>query len=79
VYNTLNLLMEKGIVQALTIEEKENRYDIDTSVHTHFKCESCGEITDIPGEYTNIELNLPAGFLPRERQLYVYGTCPGCS
>jgi Fe2+ or Zn2+ uptake regulation protein len=30
VYNTLNLFVSKGIVQELTIEEKEVRYDADT-------------------------------------------------
>ena len=79
VYNTLDLFAEKGVVQTLTIEEKENRYDVETGAHTHFKCESCGKITDIPLPNKSIRLNLPEGFLLREKQLYAYGTCPHCS
>ena len=42
VYNTLKLFVSKGIVQELTIEEKEVRYDADTKPHAHFKCIECG-------------------------------------
>ena len=40
VYNTLNLFIEKGAVQMLTIDEKNARYDADTSKHAHFYCSS---------------------------------------
>jgi Fur family peroxide stress response transcriptional regulator len=38
VYNSLKLFLKRGIVQELTIEEKEVRYDADTRPHAHFKC-----------------------------------------
>ena len=47
VYNTLNLFIEKGAVQQLVIDEKNARYDIDTSLHAHFICKSCGKVYDI--------------------------------
>ncbi len=47
VYNTLKLFVAKGIVQELTIEEKEVRYDADTKPHAHFKCIECGNVYDI--------------------------------
>ena len=42
VYNTLNTLIDAGLVKLITIDENETRYDIDTTTHGHFKCESCG-------------------------------------
>ena len=42
VYNTLNLFLEKGAVQVLNIDDKNARYDVDTSAHAHFICKKCG-------------------------------------
>lgn len=47
VYNTLKLLVEKGIVQMITIDEKNVRYDADRSSHGHFKCKGCGCVYDV--------------------------------
>ncbi len=47
VYNTLNLFLEKGAVQVLNIDEKNARYDVDTSAHAHFICKKCGAVHDI--------------------------------
>jgi Fur family transcriptional regulator, peroxide stress response regulator len=47
VYNTLNLFLEKGAVRILTIDEKNARYDVDTSQHAHFMCAVCGKVHDI--------------------------------
>ena len=46
VYNSLNSLVKANLVQELTIEDNENRYDIVTETHGHFKCEKCGKIYD---------------------------------
>ena len=47
IYNTLKLFTEKGIVQGVTIEDGEMRYDANISLHAHFKCNECGAIHDI--------------------------------
>jgi Fur family ferric uptake transcriptional regulator/Fur family peroxide stress response transcriptional regulator len=47
VYNTLDLFVEKGAVQILTLDEKNARYDVDISKHAHFFCRSCGKVHDI--------------------------------
>ena len=41
VYNTLRQFSECGLVQTITIEDGELRYDADTSNHLHFKCIKC--------------------------------------
>jgi Fe2+ or Zn2+ uptake regulation protein len=79
VYNTVKLFLEHGMVQPLVIEEKEIRYDIDTSYHGHFKCDSCGKVFDFllpPSDDSGIpELQ---GFQIRERHLYFKGACRSC-
>lgn len=79
VYNTVKLFTEHKMLQPLVIEEKEIRYDIDTSVHGHFKCESCGKIFDFSAENTG-DSGVPElrGFLVKERHIYLKGLCSSC-
>ena len=42
IYNTMKLFTEQGAVKALVIDEKNVRFDIDTSSHAHFMCLECG-------------------------------------
>ena len=79
VYNTVKLFTEHKILQPLVIEEKEIRYDIDISVHGHFKCESCGKIFDFSA-HGSVEPGIPAlkGFLINERHIYFKGICSSC-
>ena len=79
VYNTLNLFIEKGAVQMLTIDEKNTRYDADMSKHAHFFCNSCGKVYDImnfkPEAY---EVPVELHFTVESVQLSVYGICKSC-
>lgn len=47
IYNTMNALLEKGLVSAVTITGTEARFDVNTSSHHHFLCKECGKIMDI--------------------------------
>jgi len=78
VYNTMDLFLEKHLVQAVTIEENETRFDADTSDHGHFKCTQCGEIHDFNVDLTDVEHDLPEGFTVDERHLYYKGVCADC-
>ena len=78
VYNTVKLFADSGILQLLVIEEKEVRYDIDTSHHGHFKCESCGKVFDFNAHSGSGVFPELAGFLIRERHLYFKGLCKSC-
>ncbi len=46
VYRNLAQLCAEGKLIKIGAGVKE-RYDIDTSVHTHFFCEDCGDVYDI--------------------------------
>ena len=48
VYNTLNLLVEKGVLKAKVIREGKTVYDPCVERHHHFIDEKTGEIFDIP-------------------------------
>ncbi|MGL6023638.1 MAG: Fur family transcriptional regulator [Fusobacteriaceae bacterium] len=78
VYNTLNLFIENGIVNIIVIEENQTRYDVDTSIHGHFKCDVCEKIYDLnlePSFLQNLNLN---EFQINEQHLYLKGICKTC-
>jgi len=78
IYNTLNTLIEAGLVRGITIEDNEVRYDIRTDVHGHFKCKSCGEIYDFEVDADSFRIKGLGGFTVYTRDVYFSGVCPGC-
>jgi len=78
VYNTLKQFAEAGLVNTITIEDGELRFDADTSDHIHFKCTECGKVFDV---YENIEIEkdiLPKGFRLIKSQTNLWGICRDC-
>lgn len=78
IYNTLKLFVSKGIVQELTIEEKEMRYDANTKPHAHFKCMECGDVYDLALEFPNLEREMIEGHKVTECHVYLKGVCKNC-
>lgn len=78
VYNTMELFLKNNIVTLVTIEEKETRYDIDTSLHGHFKCESCGRVYDFFINIENIKEKGIENFSVLDRRFYYSGICKKC-
>jgi len=78
VYNTLNTLIEAGIVKSITIEDNEVRYDIRTDAHGHFKCNTCGNIYDFEVNIDSFEIKGLDGFRIYSRDVYFSGICSKC-
>jgi Fe2+ or Zn2+ uptake regulation protein len=78
VYNTMDLFLEKQLVQAVTIEENEIRFDADISDHGHFKCTSCGRVYDFNVNLDKAGHDLPEEFRIDERHVYYKGLCGSC-
>jgi Fe2+ or Zn2+ uptake regulation protein len=79
VYNTLQLFYDKGIVRAINIEEKNIRYDADTSEHAHFICKKCGKIMDIAIDSINNISIYSGNNKVTEMNLYLAGICEICN
>ncbi len=80
IYNTLDLLVERGAIIVLDIDAKFKRYDGDTSLHAHFMCDSCHSVSDLEIKDTIfIQSNIPVGFTVRDVQLLYKGSCHRCS
>lgn len=80
IYNTVKLFAERGSLQVLGIDDKNVRYDIDTSPHAHFICQGCGKVYDITLVCPEgILLQGAEEFVIKETHLYCKGYCNSCS
>ena len=59
VYNTLNLLVQKGLVREVIVDPSKIFYDPNTMPHHHFYDTECGQLTDIPAADIQV-IGLPA-------------------
>jgi len=55
VYNTLNLLVEKGLLKMETIREGAVVFDPNVEQHHHFIDSDTGQIYDIPGDQLEVK------------------------
>ena len=78
IYNTLYLFKEKGLVQELTIDENEIRFDARTDLHAHFKCIKCGKIFDLEFISKDFRIKNLENYKVLEYHLYIKGICPDC-
>lgn len=80
VYNTLSLFEEKGLVKSLYIEPNEVRYDINTHLHGHFKCEACQKVSDvgIVSMKTDLDEKTFGGVIYSE-EINIRGLCGSCA
>lgn len=85
VYNTLNTLVNIGVVLELQNGDGSAHYDYFGTPHYHVICTNCGRITDVtyPGfseDEKKIEAKAGAasGYLISGNHMEVYGLCPDC-
>jgi Fur family peroxide stress response transcriptional regulator len=50
VYNSLEYLVESGLIKKLDIDSESARYDARLESHAHLICKSCGAVKDHPNE-----------------------------
>ncbi len=79
VYNTLETLVQKGLIQELGIDPYKKRFDPNPDHHHHLICIHCREINDI---FSNFSLELKEkekkGFEITGNHVDFYGICPKC-
>lgn len=80
VYRNINLLKKEGTVMAVGVIQGEERIDGRTHPHSHFFCERCNRVFDLPAlssqaialfsELSEFEIDL--------NKTAFYGLCPAC-
>ncbi len=78
VYNTLNLFVEKEILDVILIEENEARYDWAMKTHGHFKCIECGDVFDLDVQLDPANIPGLDGYNIKEQHVYIKGVCTKC-
>jgi Fe2+ or Zn2+ uptake regulation protein len=74
VYNTLNLFVDKGLLQRLLVGEARAVYDPDLSPHHHLIDEETGVVHDIPWEAVEIpRIQSVGGFQVTDCQVVMRG------
>jgi Fur family ferric uptake transcriptional regulator len=86
VYRTLKTFFDRGLIHKVLDDGGSLKYALCTEAcsgsqhrheHVHFKCTECGQTNclniDIPS------VKLPKGYVPKEVNLLMQGTCPNCS
>lgn len=78
VYNTLNLFVEKGLLQQLVLAEGSVVFDPKVEPHHHFMDEDSGRIHDIPWEMLEVKnVDRLRGFDVRSYQVVLRGRRKG--
>jgi Fe2+ or Zn2+ uptake regulation protein len=74
VYNTLNLLVEKGLIRQQVLREGTIIFDSYVAAHHHFVDEETGEIYDVPWEAVQVSgAEQLVGFEVHEFQVVMRG------
>ncbi len=74
VYNTLNLLVRKGLLRQLVLAEGKVVFDPNVAPHHHFVDEATGAIHDVPWEALDVrKVEALKGVSVREYQVVLRG------
>ena len=85
VYNTLNKLVDAGIVIEIKNSDDSLHYDYFVEPHFHIICKQCGKIADVYyPDFETVENRMRAeaekqtGFITSASHLEIFGICPDC-
>lgn len=80
IYNTLNALLDAGLIHEVFVEGYVARYDTNLEEHHHFVCRVCDKLEDIPissvGELKSF--NLEKGYEVENYEIVLRGVCSKC-
>lgn len=78
VYNVIKLFIEKNLVNEVNIGTNEKRYELIMEKHSHFICQVCNKIYDIPHICRPVDESLIPGFEILDQEVNLKGICPAC-
>lgn len=83
VYRNLKRFCEQGRVRSIGVVNGQERFDADTSAHSHFICRNCGAVLDIPETPFSPEaleaLGARHGLLVEQSDVRFGGLCERCA
>jgi Fe2+ or Zn2+ uptake regulation protein len=81
VYNSLDALVECGLVKQVNLDRAATRYCPNMQEHGHFYCERCGGVFDVhwPAGRGVGPVAVPRGFKPAQVEISIRGLCAACT
>ncbi|MCI9155748.1 MAG: transcriptional repressor [Lawsonibacter sp.] len=83
VYRNLAFFQRRGLVQSVGVVQGQERFDGITTPHSHFICNCCGRVLDLPDVNWGAELGQAVsrqyGLTVQRHELTFYGLCSSCS
>lgn len=81
VYNCLDALVKSNLVRLVNLNRAATRYCPNMQEHSHFYCEICDQVFDIPYSVSRIRQGflMPVGFEPSHFEVAIQGTCGHCT
>jgi Fur family ferric uptake transcriptional regulator len=86
VYRTLKTFSDRGLIHKVLDDKGRLKYALCSQAcstnghrdeHVHFKCSRCGQTNCLNVEIPPVKL--PLGYVPREVNFLIEGTCQNCS
>jgi len=83
VYRNLAFFQEHGQIKSVGVVRGQERFDAILTPHSHFVCNCCGSVLDLPDLQPGGELDGSVsrqyGLVVQRHELTFYGLCPSCS
>lgn len=82
VYRNLKQLSEEGLVKSVGVVNGQERFDACMEPHSHFVCNHCGEMIDLPNCISQAVISPLAeeyGFVEQSYEFHIYGLCKSCA
>ncbi len=81
VYRNLQMLLSEGMIQEISVSKSGSRFDGNRQPHSHFFCQCCGRVYDVPSYSAppipeDVQEQIP-GRLHFQRTDF-FGVCNGC-
>ncbi len=78
VYNVLNLFIEHNLVRAIPMATNQKQYELMLDNHSHFICNECHKIFDIPHVKTVVNEDDLHHFQIENEEVVLRGICKDC-
>lgn len=80
VYNTIDLLMECGLLRKHQFNSQPAQYEVALGSHFHLVCTQCGKVKEVEANeiISQVVSRRYTAFTPEYMSTYLYGLCSAC-
>ena len=82
VYRNLVFFQETGAIQSVGVVKGQERFDGDTTPHSHFICSGCGAVMDLDqlklNKRLDRDISTQYGLSVERHELIFHGLCKAC-